>query len=251
MIITVADYCLSSVLVTYFFGLVVVVCSIGRLTAISEATDNPTWGLMSIDLWSLVETNCSIICCCLPAIGLWLQRWKSNESSFCGVRLTVDDRPRWSLRRSSIQDQEAPFPNITPLRPSHSRQGSRAGLRSLRVQSPTWDEKSWRPSGETDDEVIKPREHQMEAMVKYTSEVKFPRRAYTPNKTTEPKTPKTIPRTDALGFYFDGQNYVGLGLNDRTPPTGPITPVLFNIDEGDVHSQLLSSTSDLRHERTP
>ncbi|EME45827.1 hypothetical protein DOTSEDRAFT_171447 [Dothistroma septosporum NZE10] len=244
---------MTGVLVAYLFGIVSLACSIGRLTAISnvDSTDNPTWDLVPLVLWSIVECNSSVICCCIPAFRVWLQRWKSNEASFCGARLTGDDRPRWSLRRSSIRDQEAPLPNITPLSPIHSRQGSWEGSRSLRVQLPTWDEKSWRPSGEMEIEEgaqsppAEPREHHMEAMVKIQSEIKFPRRAYAPPvQPTEPRTPTRNNSNGVSGYYFDGRRYVGL----HTPPTGPVTPVLFNIDEENEHSQL-RSTSDLRLDR--
>ncbi|RMZ30021.1 hypothetical protein D0859_05884 [Hortaea werneckii] len=56
---------------TFVLGLFVTICSAVRLQYLVRWGDskNPTWDYNSIAIWSAVEGNVSVICCCLPAMA--------------------------------------------------------------------------------------------------------------------------------------------------------------------------------------
>ncbi|RMY20879.1 hypothetical protein D0867_03676 [Hortaea werneckii] len=73
---------------TFVLGLFVTICSAVRLQYLVRWGDskNPTWDYNPIAIWSAVEGNVSIICCCLPAmagpIKKALQRIRRRRSSY-------------------------------------------------------------------------------------------------------------------------------------------------------------------------
>ncbi|RMZ16238.1 hypothetical protein D0862_01324 [Hortaea werneckii] len=77
---------------TFVVGLFVTICSAVRLQYLVRWGDskNPTWDYNPIAIWSAVEGNVSIICCCLPAmagpIKRALQKIKRRGSSYVEFR---------------------------------------------------------------------------------------------------------------------------------------------------------------------
>ncbi|RMX77454.1 hypothetical protein D0869_09879 [Hortaea werneckii] len=73
---------------TFVLGLFVTICSAVRLQYLVRWGDskNPTWDYNPIAIWSAVEGNVSIICCCLPAmagpIKKALQNIRRRRSSY-------------------------------------------------------------------------------------------------------------------------------------------------------------------------
>ncbi|KXT05214.1 hypothetical protein AC578_8435 [Pseudocercospora eumusae] len=63
----------------FLVGFAVTVCSIGRLNYLAMLQDtNVTWNHTDLALWTLVEVDLSMVCCCMPGIAGLLQRyWKS------------------------------------------------------------------------------------------------------------------------------------------------------------------------------
>lgn len=77
---------------TFVLGLFVTICSAVRLQYLVRWGDskNPTWDYNPIAIWSAVEGNVSIICCCLPAmagpIKKALQKIRRRRSSYVEFR---------------------------------------------------------------------------------------------------------------------------------------------------------------------
>lgn len=72
----------------FLVGILVTICSIIRLqylVSVAETT-NISWDFQYFGMWSLVEANCSVVCCCMPAMAGLVQRvWsKSSEPSYGG-----------------------------------------------------------------------------------------------------------------------------------------------------------------------
>ncbi|EME82988.1 uncharacterized protein MYCFIDRAFT_80561 [Pseudocercospora fijiensis CIRAD86] len=67
----------------FLVGFAVTVCSIGRLNYLAMLQDtNVTWNHTDLALWTLVEVDLSMICCCMPGIAGLVQRyWKYLPSS--------------------------------------------------------------------------------------------------------------------------------------------------------------------------
>lgn len=77
----------------FLVGFLVTICSIVRLQYLVRVaeTTNISWDFQYIGMWSLVEANCSVVCCCMPAMAGLIQRWwsRSSEPSY-GGSTTVD-----------------------------------------------------------------------------------------------------------------------------------------------------------------
>lgn len=81
----------------FLVGFWVTICSIVRLQYLVRIDDsqNITWDFQYIGMWSLVEANFSVVCCCMPAMAGLAQRiyawyWDSE--------LTFSDDPREAMK---------------------------------------------------------------------------------------------------------------------------------------------------------
>ncbi|SMQ55452.1 unnamed protein product [Zymoseptoria tritici ST99CH_3D7] len=60
----------------FLIGFTVTACTVVRLTHLHSLTTilNPTWDFVELNLWSLIEVNCSMISCCMPAMAGFVKR---------------------------------------------------------------------------------------------------------------------------------------------------------------------------------
>ena len=72
------------VILTFLVGLFVTVCSIIRLRYLVKwgESANPTWDYTPIGIWSVIEGNAAIVCCCMPAMAGPIKKfWKRVSES--------------------------------------------------------------------------------------------------------------------------------------------------------------------------
>ncbi|KJX97768.1 hypothetical protein TI39_contig462g00013 [Zymoseptoria brevis] len=60
----------------FLIGFIVTACTVVRLTHLHQLTtiSDPTWDFVELVLWSLIEVNCSMISCCMPAMAGFVKR---------------------------------------------------------------------------------------------------------------------------------------------------------------------------------
>ena len=72
------------IILTFLVGLFVTICSIIRLRYLVRwgESANPTWDYTSIGIWSVIEGNAAIVCCCMPAMAGPIKKvWKRMSDS--------------------------------------------------------------------------------------------------------------------------------------------------------------------------
>lgn len=84
----------------FSFGAFVIAASIVRMVSLrsSAATSDPTWGSLDALMWTEIEGNTSVICCCMPALRVpFLDLWRKVTGRGGTMTSTIDhppDRPR-------------------------------------------------------------------------------------------------------------------------------------------------------------
>lgn len=94
----------------FLVGFLVTICSIVRLQYLVRLSDsiNISWDFQYIGMWSLVEANCSVVCCCMPAMAGLVQRvWsaRSPEHSYGGSTTVDSEKEGESSAKSSGRQQ--------------------------------------------------------------------------------------------------------------------------------------------------
>lgn len=103
-------------------GLFVTICSIIRLRYLVQwgKTTNPTWHNNYPALWSMVETNLSVVCACLPSMaGLFQRMYKVVSGGSWGTYATGNSSTGWRTRSgrdrdSGVQLRDIPSPSAVP-----------------------------------------------------------------------------------------------------------------------------------------
>lgn len=91
----------------FLVGFLVTICSIVRLQYLVrlDKSKNITWDFQYIGMWSLVEANFSIVCCCMPAMAGLAQRvysyFADDSDSIHGSKDLGSDTTNSSQRRGS------------------------------------------------------------------------------------------------------------------------------------------------------
>ncbi|KAK4502811.1 hypothetical protein PRZ48_006237 [Zasmidium cellare] len=116
----------------------------------AKSTGDPTWGSVNGWLWTEIEANTAVICCCLPALrSLFVQFWRWLCGKSGPETPTNSGNPKKSPSQSQSQTQHL-VRHEEPTQPSHSRyfgnfsevKVSPPGSSQNLVDKPT---RTWRP----------------------------------------------------------------------------------------------------------
>lgn len=100
----------------FLVGFLVTICSIIRLqylVRLSEAS-NISWNFQYIGMWSLVEANFSIVCCCMPVMAGLVQRIWARTSNLTSVKVTRTKHTQLSGEGRSRSLRSSPRSKIDP-----------------------------------------------------------------------------------------------------------------------------------------
>jgi len=144
----------------FALGVFVIIASIVRMVMLrsSSHTDDPTWGSMRALIWTEVEANTSVICCCLPALRVpCVSLWHKLRDTYSISSPPVSgDRPNspnanWTNRTEVTTNQGHTAARLS----THMEDGRPLSAGLTRTSSDTWYDRVLGSIGKEKDEPLR------------------------------------------------------------------------------------------------